>query len=157
MFEVEVTTQNNRRLAGMAHKGAYDGIGVVFQKLATLASQRNLWSASVNQMAGVYHDDPASVAEADLRSHAAIVIPADMDLPQGLEEVKLPAGKFAVLHYKGPYAGIKNGWDHLGGKWLPSSGEKLVKNGACFELYLNDPASTPEADLLTDIYIQLEA
>jgi effector-binding domain-containing protein len=33
----------------------------------------------------------------------------------------------------------------------------VVKQAACFEIYLNDPDRTSPEELLTDIYIPLEA
>jgi AraC family transcriptional regulator len=41
------------------------------------------------------------------------------------------------------------------GEWLPSSGQR-ARDLPCFEVYLNDPATTDAEDLLTDIYLPLE-
>lgn len=56
----------------------------------------------------------------------------------------------AVMHCKGPYAGLKAAYDYLFGEWLPKSGED-----PSFEIYLNDPTDTALDDLLTDICVPL--
>ena len=59
-----------------------------------------------------------------------------------------------MLKYKGPYDGIKVGYDHLFGNWLPKSGREPAE-APCYELYLNSPTDVAREDLLTEIYLPL--
>lgn len=155
MFEIETKQIPNRRLAALLHKGAYTETGSCFEKLASTASSHNLWP-QVQGMIGVHYDDPNVVSEADLRCHAGMIVPQEADIPDGLEEVRLPGGSYAVLHYKGPYTVIKVAYDYLYGDWLPNSGREPA-DAPCYEYYLNEPSNTAPEDLRTDICLPLAA
>lgn len=78
----------------------------------------------------------------------------DAAFEDGLDEVNLPGGRFAVLHFKGPYAGLHKAYPYLYGEWLAGSGAGSgtePRHAPCFEVYLNSPADTAPEDLLTDI------
>ncbi|MEO0325583.1 MAG: GyrI-like domain-containing protein, partial [Myxococcota bacterium] len=82
---------------------------------------------------------------------------ADATLPEGLREVLIPAGRYALGVHIGPYAGLGGAWERLMGQWLPASGERLAPQATTFERYLNDPTQTPEAELRTQLGIALDA
>lgn len=152
MFDVEMRDVPAVRLAALAHKGPYLEVGRAFEQLGALMSARGLWG-DVRGMSGVYYDDPNAVDAADLRSHAGVVW-AGADVPEGLEEVGLPAGRAAVLTFKGPYSGLKAAYDHLFGVWLPGSGQEAA-DVPVSENYLNAPQDTAPDDLLTEIVLRL--
>ena len=77
-----------------------------------------------------------------------------MVIPEGTVELTLAGGRHAVLHYRGPYAGLMAGYTQLYGTWLPTSGQE-PRDAPPFELYLNSPMETAPADLLTDICVPL--
>ena len=77
-----------------------------------------------------------------------------MTCPEGMEVVDLPAGDVARLRFKGPYAGLQRGYDHLYGMWLPKSGRE-PGDAPVFEIYHNTPRDVPPADLITDICLPL--
>ena len=104
-------------------------------------------------MAGVYYDNPDVTPTEDLRSHAGVLWEGKT-VPDGLEEVKLDGGRYAVLHFKGSYAGLGEAYGYLYGPWLASSQESL-RDAPPYEHYLNDPTDTAPAELLTDIYMPL--
>ena len=153
MFPVEISDQPARRMAAMAHQGPYLEIGRAFEQVASVFSSRNLWPQAKG-MLGIYYDDPGSIAPEMLKSHAGIVVDDAFEIPEPLEDVQVPSGKMAVMHYKGPYAGLKAAYDHLFGQWLPNSGEE-ARDAPCFEVYLNDPKDTAPDDLLTDVCVPL--
>lgn len=153
MFKVDTNSVPQRQLGAILHCGAYTGIGQCFEKLATMATEQNLWP-SVQGMIGVHYDDPNVVKEPDLRAHAGIWFAEGATIPDTLEEVVLAAGKSAILHYKGPYTAIKVAYDYLYGDWLPKSGLDPA-NAPPYEIYLNSPADTSESELLTDIVLPL--
>lgn len=153
MFKVELDKVPQRKLGAILHTGAYTGIGQCFEQLAAMATTRNLWP-QVRGMIGVHYDDPNVVAEADLRAHAGLWLAEDASVPDSLEPIVLPATNCAVLHYKGPYTAIKVAYDFLYGDWLPKSGAEPA-DAPPYEIYLNSPNDTDEAELLTDIILPL--
>lgn len=154
MFDVKTETMPEKRLAALLHKGSYEKIGQCYEQLAKTATTEKLWSRSAG-MIGVHYSDPNVVNEDDLRAHAGLVITDQDPVPQYMEEVLLPAGPCAVLHYKGPYKAIKVAYDFLYGDWLPKSGKEPADLPP-YEVYLNDPAETLESELRTNIVVPLQ-
>ncbi len=153
MSDFEIRDLGEIRLAALPHQGAYYEIGSAFQQVAAMFGARQLWPHA-RGMVGVYYSDPSSVPEAELRSHAGVRVGEDFDMPDVLEEVRLPAGPHAVSVYKGPYAGLPTAWDALYGQALPKSG-RMPAESASFEIYLNDPTEVAPEELLTEICVPL--
>ena len=154
MFPVILRDEPNRRLAALPHSGPYPLIGRAFEKLAATVGPRGLFP-QLGRMVGVYYDSPADVAPEKLRSHAGFECGPDTAIESPLTEVLLPAGRHAVLTFKGPYAGLPAAYDELFGLWLPQSGEEAA-DSPVFEVYLNTPMSTAPEDLLTEICLPLK-
>lgn len=153
---VEIKQMPELRLATLRHTGPYNQIGEAFERLS-----RQLGPAAGPlfqlgaQMIALYHDDPEAVPTAELRSDAAISIPAGADMPQGLVEQRIPSGRYAAALHVGGYDRLGDAWARFMGEWLPASGERATP-GVCFELYLNDPSTTPKDQLRTEMYAPLE-
>jgi effector-binding domain-containing protein len=71
----------------------------------------------------------------------------------------LPAGKAHRFTHRGPYPGLGKTYEGITG-WLKERG--LIQNEAdwvrfmpMWEEYVNDPRATPEADLVTYIYLPI--
>ncbi|MEM9591612.1 MAG: AraC family transcriptional regulator [Pseudomonadota bacterium] len=152
MFPVKTETYPELTLAAVPHKGPYDEISVAFEQAIGIFTSRNLLSHWAG-LAGVYGDDPDIVAPEDLRSYAGVILADPASFPmdiEGLELLKIPAGKFAVMEHKGPYATLREAYGWFFGTWLPESGEE-VGDQPCVEVYLNDPRETAPEDLRTDV------
>ena len=83
-----------------------------------------------------------------------IGVPIDKDLPEkdNMKISEIPGGKYASTLHIGPYNEIKLAYKAIS-DWI----EKNHKNNYyCYELYLNDPADTPEAELQTQIIFAIE-
>ena len=140
--------------AALPHRGSFDAMGPVFDRLGAWAAARGLIQATT-RFIGIYPDDPHSVPEAELRSLAALTVPPGTPLDPGMEVVELPALRCARLRYQGPYAELEAVYDRLYGAWLPQSGEE-PDAFPVFEEYLNDCRSLPPAEWLTDILLPLK-
>jgi AraC family transcriptional regulator len=154
MFDVEIKTIAPIHMATIPHKGAYFQINRAFDQLFGLLGQHALFPDPLRMIA-VFYDDPSVVAEADLRSRAAVAMPESRTLVAPLEPSDVIGGRYAVMHYKGPYADMPPAYHWLYGAWLAASGEELA-DAPSFEDYLNNPRNTAPADLLTDIYMPLK-
>ncbi len=152
MYPIEIRTMPARKMIGLSHRGAYMEIGKRFEEMGAMFTARNLWQ-NCGPVLGVYFDDPAAVAESELRSFAGAEWRGD-ELPEGFDQAEIPAGRVAVLTYKGPYAMLKSGYDALYGAWLPTSGETPA-HSPCYEIYLNDPRQVAPEELLTEICLPL--
>jgi AraC family transcriptional regulator len=106
-------------------------------------------------MIGVYYDDPGSTAPEALRSHAAFGIADQVAIEPPMERITLPAGRHAVLRFRGPYAGLPAAYDQLFAGWMPENGEEPGQSAA-FEIYLNSPMDTAPDDLITEICVPLK-
>jgi AraC family transcriptional regulator len=153
MHPVTIRTDPARRLAAVLHKGLYFEINRAFEKLFAAIVVRGQMK-DTGLMVGVYYDDPSATPAPDLRSHAGAIVADDIQLAPPLEEVRLPAGRHAVLTYTGPYAGLPAAYDQLYGIWLPASGETPADTPP-FEVYLNSPMDTPPEKLVTEICMPL--
>ena len=154
-YDIRIEDQPTRRLAALAHRGAYTELPKVFRNLSALISERDLWR-QIQAMACVSYDDPETTPTEDCRSFAAVVVGEDFPVAAPLEEMRLPSGPYAVLRYKGPYTGLSVAYKYFYRDWLPASGQAHA-DAAPFEIYLNDPGDTAPEDLLTDIFMPLEA
>ena len=154
MYDVTIRREPARRLAALRHHGPYMEISRTFEKLGAIVAARGLM-AQAQGLLGVYFDDPAAVPARDLRSYAGVALPGGVTLPDGLEDLRLPAGRVAALRFKGHYSGIKAGYDYLFGPWLARSGE-TPRDAPAVEIYLNTPADTAPEDLLTDICLPIQ-
>lgn len=153
MFPVEIRHEPARRIAAMPHAGSYMHISRAFEKLGVTIAARGLFP-QVGKMIGVYYDSPADVAPENLRSHAGFEVAAQTPIDTPMEEVNLPAGRYAVLSFKGPYAGLTAAYNQLLGDWLPKSNEPIA-DVPMFEIYLNTPMDTAPENLLTEICLPL--
>ncbi|WP_208354073.1 AraC family transcriptional regulator [Pseudaestuariivita rosea] len=154
MYSVEISNFSDRRLAALPHQGPYVEIGKTFETLSGILTSRGLWP-KVKGMQGIYYDDPSAVAPEQLKSHAGVLIDEDETMPDIFEDVRLEGGRMAVLHFKGPYAGLKAAYDYVYGIWLPESGEE-PRHSPPTEIYLNGPQDTVPEDLLTNICIPIK-
>lgn len=151
MDRVDVIERPEIRVIGVPHQGSYSGIGPAFERLAAIADASNLWPET-REFLGVYLDDPQTVPEQELRSLAGLAVRDDLPLPDGLEQVRIPAGRYALLHHVGPYSGLGDAWVYLMREWFPMS-ELGRRDAPAVEIYRNTPGEVPEAELLTDLGI----
>ena len=141
-------------LAAIDHKGSYMEIGRAFEPLYGWFAARGLLAPATRSI-GIYYDDPFSVAEAELRSRAGLVVATRLPVRAAAGETDVRGGRHAVLRHKGPYATMRSAYQWFYGAWLTQSGEE-VADAPVFEEYLNNPRDTAPADLLTDIYLPLK-
>ena len=153
-MNAEIVDRPELRVATVHHQGPYNRVGEAFGRLGTIVGPAGLIGPGATMLA-IYHDDPETTAEAELRSDAGIVVPDDVPLPQGLAEIRIPAGRYASATHIGPYEGLGDAWARLMGEWLPRSGQR-VGDGVSYEIYRNTPADTPKEKLRTELFVPLK-
>lgn len=148
-MNVSVRTQPELRVAGIRHIGPYHEIGRAFGRLGGMVGAPPAGA----QMIAVFHDDPDTTAPDQLRSDAAFTLPGKSSTPNGLIEQRVPAGRYASVVHKGPYEELPKVWAQLKKEWLPANGHHAGQPG--YEVYLNDPRTTAQPELLTEIFLRL--
>ena len=146
-YPVRVEERPECRLTVAEHRGSYMGIGRAFARVVDRMGLRK-------PMVAIYEDDPDAVPEAALRAVAGAVVGPEAEVPEDLETRVVPAGRYAVMRYTGPYSSMHAAYLWLYGQWLPASGHE-PRNHPVVEEYLTDPATTPPAQAVTDILLPL--
>jgi AraC family transcriptional regulator len=153
-MDVEIKQMPEQRVGTVRHIGPYNQISEAFGRLGAIAGPAGLFARPGVAMIALYHDDPESTPADRLRSDAALAVPGDTTLPADLVEQRLPAGRYASTMHVGAYEQLGDTWARFLGEWLPSSGKRMA-DGPSYELYLNDPTTTPKDQLRTEIYVPI--
>lgn len=154
LFDVTIETFEARRFVGLEHIGPYATIGEAFDRLWNTLATQGLMPV-IRGAAAVYLDDPSSVAPEALHSLAGGYVEDGLPLPDGFVERAQPAGRYAVLHFTGPYSGLEAAYQWLYGTWLTQSGAQPAE-APCWEIYDNSPMDTAPNDLKTRILLPLQ-
>jgi AraC family transcriptional regulator len=153
-MQVEIRSFPELRVGTVRHVGPYMQISEAFARLGQLADPARLFELPGAMMVALFHDDPDSTPADQLRSDAAVVVPEDVSLPDGLAEQRIPGGEYASTMHVGPYEQLGDTWARFMGEWLPASGRRLG-DGVSYEVYLNTPMTAPREELKTEIRIPL--
>ena len=152
-MEVRTETIAAISVARVRHVGPYEAVGLSFEQLFGWA---NAVGAAVGRVLTLSYDNPEAVSPEQLRSDACIELLGEAAAADGIVLDSISAGRYAVHTHRGPYRGISPTYRRLFKEWLPDSGE-AVDNRPCMEIYRNSPLDTPEAELVTDLYVPLRA
>jgi AraC family transcriptional regulator len=154
-MNVDIRTMPERRVGTVRHVGPYNQIPVAFERIGQLLGpMAQTLAGGSAAMIAIYHDDPDTVPLDQLRSDAALEIPPGLPMPPGLVEQRIPAGRFACTTHVGPYEHLGDAWARFMGEWLPASGHR-VGPGPSYEIYVNNPMTTPKEQLRTELYVPL--
>ncbi len=151
---LEIKQMPAMRVATVQHTGAYNQIGKAFERLGAIAGPAGLFQQPGAVMMGIYYDDPDTTPQDKLRSDAAIVVPEDVRMPEGLVEKRVPEGRFARAEHIGSYEGLNDAWSRLKDKTFRESGHRIGARPS-YEIYRNNPMSVPKDQLRTEIYVPI--
>ncbi len=154
-MNVDIQPMPEMRVAAISHLGPYNTIFEACQRLGAIAGPAGLLKHPGAAMVAIYHDDPDTTPQAELRSDAGIVVPADVAIPNELFEIRLPAGRYARTTHVGPYTLLGDAWARFMGRWLPESGHR-VGTGTPYEIYRNTPMTAKPDELRTDLYLPID-
>jgi AraC family transcriptional regulator len=151
-MDVRITQQPEVRVGTVRHIGPYETISQAFERLGAVLSGAKRPAST--QLLALYYDDPQTTAADRLRSDAALAFPQGFDVPAGLIERRLAAGKYASAVHVGAY-------DQLGKAWATLKKEVAARGlratgAVSYELYLNDPMSVPSTELRTELFMPVE-
>ena len=154
-MNVRIDTLPEQKIIKVRQTGPYsESAGRAWKLLCGWAAPRDLFTQAT-QFIGIGHDDPSVTAPENIRYDAAITVSVDVAAEPPVEFDILPGGEHAVCTHKGPYDRLEDAYKAVMGQWLPQSGREF-RGGLTFEVYRNNPDTTPPEQLLTDIHIPLK-
>jgi len=154
-MKVQVEQLKPMRVAYLRHIGPYNAVSSTWDRLLTVMGKDGYLGGSP-MMLGICHDDPEVTPPSKIRYDACITVDDDFQPVDNIQVQVVAGGEYARTTHTGPYSNLGKTYMEFLGQWLPRSGREL-RNAPCFEVYLNDPQSTPPEELLTDIYAPLAA
>jgi AraC family transcriptional regulator len=124
-----------------------------WQELYKFVHQHDLFDHN-NEFLGISLDNPSVTTPNKCRYYACISInkPFKAEGKFGIQTIR--QGLYAIFIQKGSYDGLNDLYKQIWFNWLPTSGYHLRK-AVYFEKYINNPDTTKEEDLLTEIYIPI--
>jgi AraC family transcriptional regulator len=143
------------RVTFLRHVGPYNDVSATWDKLLPALGKEGLLGGN-SRFIGICHDDPEVTPSKKIRYDACVTIDTSFTPTGDIGVQTIAGGEYAITTHFGSYEKLGETYAKLFGQWLPRSGREL-RSLPCFEIYLNDPESTEPEELLTDIYVPLEA
>lgn len=147
-MKVEEKRIEEAKVAYIPYRGSYDKIQELIQKVGQWVSEHDL--EMTGRVYGTYYNTPEEVAEEDLQYEIGISFAGDayQDANVGVKEI--PAHTVLAAMHQGPYTEV-GPVIHAVVEYAVENGYDIV--GPITEIYLNDPSSTPEDELLTEVHL----
>ena len=124
---------------------------LIWNRLINYARQYNE-SKSDYKFVSVSMDDPSITPRKKCRFYLGVTIDNKKvhDPQPGVMEI--PGGRYAIFKHTGDYSLLHKFYRRIYEEWFPKS-KYRPQSTFSFEMYMNQPTSTPETELVTDIYI----
>jgi AraC family transcriptional regulator len=152
--KAEIVELQPVKVAFVRHVGPYDQCGKAWEKLCTWAGPKGYFQPGV-RFIGLCYDDPDVTPPDKIRYDACITVD-DSCKPDGQIGIQtIAGGLYARTIHEGSYKKLSQTYAALCGRWIPQNGCE-IRSLPGFEVYLNDPNSTPENELLTDVHVPVE-
>ncbi len=155
-MKVDVQYQLSIPIIMIRHTGPYEAIG---DKFATLWTWIEANDVPATRSIGIYYDNPEFTPANQLRSAACAEAPASFlpdNLPAGFEFGSIQAGNYAQTQHVGPYEDLVRVWPAFIAQVEGAMGHKILADVPAYEVYVNDPESTPPAQLVTDLFVPVK-
>jgi len=144
------------RVAYLRDRGPAEQVSPpLMRKLRGVAVQHKLHGPDAIFLS-IINDDPRSTEHGHVRVDAAVSVTADFLPPKesGFAVRELLGGPHAVYRHVGSKKSLRDAWANMIS--LPMPGYRLRSDAPSFEIHRNDPAHTPEGELITDLYQPVE-
>ena len=143
------------RVAFVRHVGPYSECGAAWDRLLTRLGAEGWLGPNIEHI-GLCHDDPHVTETQHVRYDACVTVDESFRPSGEIGAQKIEGGFYAMTTHHGPYEQLNEAYLELIGRWVPQRGVEL-RSQPCLEIYLNSPENTEPEELLTDIYLPLEA
>lgn len=153
-MNVEIKSLENKNICTLASPQGYEAesIFATWDKLIMWAAAHDIENAKQQRFAFCY-DNPTVTPANKCRYEASIVIDDSIAVEQPFQKSIIPAGKYAVLYFKGKPEELINAQLGIYSDWFPTSG--FEPDGLpMLERYLNDVRE--DGYIEVEIYVKLK-
>ncbi len=133
--------------------GKFEEIGKAYGTLMAWAGTNGRIEEN-SQVMTVYHKDPKITGEEYVEQSACISISGSTELPEGIEKMNFPGGKYAVGHFEIASEGFPKAWEDVC-NWVEGNGLKQEGGIPC-ELYYNNFEEHPEKKHVVEICVPVK-
>lgn len=130
----------------MIRPGSYPKLGETFG--AIMGYMMSLGSEPAGMPFVGYHNMDMDNLDAEIAIPTAEILPGK----GAMYGTTIPAGRVAECLYTGPYSAMAPAYDQLSA-FMAEQG--VTPTGVAYEMYIDDPGETPEAELRTRIVFPL--
>lgn len=150
---IEVRALDELAVVVLGSEGGYqaEALQATWRRLIAWADRAGIADAD-QQRFGICYDNPAVTPLDKCRYEAAVVIDSDQEVRPPFQRGQIPAGRYAVLHYRGPAEKTSEAQLGLYTGWLPDSGYEPAPF-PLMERYLNVAAAGEPVEI--EFYIKL--
>ena len=139
------------QVATISHVGPYREVGKLYAEIAKWLNQKQLQIAG--PPFGWYYDNPEEVPAHRLRSEVGFPFKGEA-APEGKIKIKkIPAQTVLYVMHKGPYSELGPAYIAL---FQHANDKGYTPLEPPMEIYLNDPATVLESELLTEIQLPIK-
>lgn len=155
-MELQVEKVKRIKAGGLKHYGPPYTIAETWVRMHSWASAGGLLEREGIRRFSAYGYSKQEHPEGAMPSAALLSVPSKWK-PASEGEIALDLGGaiFASALYVGPYTGLGAAWEAIA-KAIEARQDLVVRQGTCFEEYLNDPQTTPAAQLQTRLYMPVK-
>ena len=154
-MKVDIVNFGTTRIAVKQHRGPVEQLNFSVGKFIEWRKETGLSPKDSSRTFGIMYDNPDTTEPSQFRFDIAGEIQAPLPANLlGIIEQTIPGGRCAKVRHFGSHSRIGESILPLYRDWLPSSSEEL-RDYPLFFHYINLLPETPEAELITDIYLPL--
>lgn len=154
-LSVRIESMEPLRLVVLRHVGDHRNLDTAYIRLFQWAGSQGLLD-ELRGLYGIAIDDPRDTPPAQTRFDAALGLNPKGDLPADLRIEPIPAEQYRVVRHRGAYAGLYPLLERVYLEVLIENALEPTQTPVLFQ-YLNEPDQTPEEELLTDIWLPVQA
>jgi AraC family transcriptional regulator len=146
-----------RPALAIRHVGPYDQFAGAFRRVYEIGWRRGFLPGA--RMVGLSYDSPDLEDHETLRGDACLTLIPGADVAgaraDGMRDIELPGGAYAVYRHRGPYERITHAFDVLVAAWV-LTGRIELRAAPFLEAYYSDPTTVAPADLECDLAIPIQ-
>jgi AraC family transcriptional regulator len=145
-----------RAALALRHVGPYDEVNSVMERLLDIAGRRGFLPGG--RVLALSYDSPDLEEHEALRFDACVTLTPHGDTAgaheDGLRDVLIPGGRYAVFGHVGPYQRITHAYDQIVALWI-LTGRFELRDAPFINTYLSDPARVAAPDLECELAIPI--
>ena len=126
----------------------------LWKRMGGYAARRGLANAE-SMFLTIAWSDPRTTPPEEIYGDPCVSVGPDFEPDEDAQVQTITGGPYAVARYVGPYEGLSTAWGELCGAWMTDNGRQF-RPGPPFEVYRNNPADTPPAELVTDLFAPVQ-